>query len=186
MITVYLDLDGVLFNFNKMCAKFADIEYPSNHAFTQEGFWIHQFMSEDDFHKMVMSKEEFWADLEPFPWADKMIDIADEVTEGNWYFLTTQSPVPECFSGKAKSIHKHFADRDGLRKLIICKHKELLCHGGHDFLIDDLDKNINNWKKAGGSYFQWQEVTDDFDPKKISDRLASLKVYLTSIKNIYV
>lgn len=108
---VYLDLDGVIFNFKKAFDK-ALLKNPTQpYPQSQLGFFLN---------------------LEPIKNAIYAFEKLDE--EFDVYFLTAPSTKnPLCYTEKRLSIEKWFGF-EACRKLIICENKSLL---KGSYLIDD-------------------------------------------------
>lgn len=73
--------------------------------------------------------------------------------QGPVRFLTAPVPQVDCFAGKADWVSR-FRDGEGaadLERLVICRavDKNLLARP-HHILIDDRQKNIDEWQAAGG------------------------------------
>jgi 5'(3')-deoxyribonucleotidase len=169
---LFLDIDGLIANLIKSTCKRLDIKYPKNQIL--EYGWILPRLEESGRNishaYKIWSKEEIWENCELYPWSKKIVSLVYKYDK-KFRFLTKPTMSPECYSGKAKWIKKHFGRH--LNKLIICNgSKAILCRGLGDLLIDDCPKNIKEWQDAGGSTFYWKEVTDDFD---VSLRLIELE-----------
>jgi len=176
---VKLDMDGVIANFTKGACKVLGEPYPETEDLSDYG-WLFTKHGEAKCYSRIKG-HLLWTSLEKFPWADKLIDIVDTESRGDWIFLTKPMIDPWCYSGKAEWMMKHY--RRYLKRLtIIGEDKSLLVKDRKDVLIDDHPKNVKNWVDAGGSVFHWTEVGDKFDPEAIDSRLETLRQTLIQIR----
>ena len=67
---------------------------------------------------------------------------------GNIYLVTLSMPNLEAWSGKAAWVNKHLSFYN--TRLIITTASKLLLAGPNTLLIDDRDKNVEEFRKAGG------------------------------------
>lgn len=176
---VNLDMDGVIANFTKQACKVMGEPYPSNTVF-KDYSWVFDKHGKHSCYKR-MKGHHFWLEVEPFPWTQKLIDIVDKESDGNWMYLTKPMVDPFCYSGKAEWIMKH--RRNTLDKLtIIGSGKHHVARNVFDVLIDDKIGNCEDWTKAGGSAYFWEEISDDYDPEFVQQRLKHLTQYLHTLK----
>ena len=132
-IIICVDSDGVLFNFLKSACQILNVEYPKNYQFESDT-WLYdkcgltkkQFWSKINGHN-------FWANLEPFPWAPKLIDTIKRNTD-NWIILSKPSLDAGAYSGKFKSFQINFGI--GNRLWLAARNKEFFA-GPNKILIDD-------------------------------------------------
>lgn len=155
---IFLDIDGVLANWTKMACSVTNTEYPKDFQFPNQG-WLD---SKIGVKKIQSACEnlEFWSNLEKYPWSDEIVKTVSQSGK-EWRFLTKPMKTPHCFAGKAEWMFKHypyFWDR----MWIVTGTKSATCRNEGDLLIDDMDKNLEQWKSAGGSVFEWKEITDDY------------------------
>lgn len=145
--TVYLDLDGVMVNFIGSVNEHMGI--PKDTIPTKWN-WVKDFGFT---FKQVNNwcTKDFWANLE---WTQDGHDILRVVTykfaPANIYLLTTCMPNPETKSGKIEWIERHlpmYLDRAIILEPSVSKSK----YAKPDtLLIDDKDKNVEEFTKAGG------------------------------------
>ena len=140
--TVFLDMDGVITNFNKaVCAEF-DLPYPpQTYCFFPE---IRKEVNE-------FCNISFWRNLE---WMDDGREILRAImgTLGleKVYFLTGMMPNAGSGTGKLLWIHDNlpiYSDRVILHTLEVCKSS---LAKPDTLLIDDKDENVEEFAKAGG------------------------------------
>jgi len=172
-------MDGVIANFTKQGAKVMGEPYPSKFVFRQYS-WIFDKHGKSSCYKR-MKGHLFWTEIESFPWTQQLIDLIDKETNGDWMYLTKPMVDAYCYSGKAEWIMKH--RRETLNKLcIIGAGKHNVVRDVKDILIDDKIENCQDWVKAGGSAYFWEEISDDFDPAIVQQRLEHLTNYLRAVK----
>ena len=94
---------------------------------------------------------DFWANLEPLPWAHELVDLlAEKVGMENICILTSPIKTDGCVQGKRYYIKKHFPQFEEQSLIGRPKH---FCAGPTHALIDDHDGNIKRFAKAGGQTF---------------------------------
>jgi len=129
---IFCDLDGVLSNFDKQFIKFTGEDpdtYKEKHG--SEEFWD------------VTKRDKFWESME---WMPEGKDL--------WKFIKDYNPTilsrPAGDIESCKEQKRIWAKRElGDYKTIFSHHKEK--YASKDaVLIDDMKKNIDAWKDAGG------------------------------------
>lgn len=91
--------------------------------------------------------EQFWLDLKPLPWMDKVVALVEELSQGNWIIATVPSCCPSSYSGKAKWLKRHFGT--SFDKFAVTAHKHMFGSPG-SVLIDDREETIKKFRLAGG------------------------------------
>jgi hypothetical protein len=139
-MTLYLDLDGVLADFDKA----AGAQLGTDNIYKYEFIW-----GQSKFWQKINISEEFFADLEPMPDA---WDLLGAVRHLNPIILTA---LPHT-NAEAVDRQKREWVGDNLGyglEVITCqtKDKPNYCKPG-DILIDDRAINRDAWIKAGGTY----------------------------------
>ena len=142
MIT-YLDLDGVLVDFNKAACEILGVEYPPKKWHWHDGV-------PNGWNKLNAACDSlFWESLD---WAPNGHDILRTLTTyvkpENIYLLTTPMPNLDSASGKARWVHKHLPAYD--ERLIITRAPKHLFAGPDRLLIDDRVENIHKFAHYGG------------------------------------
>jgi hypothetical protein len=128
----FLDLDGVMADFDK--------HLHSQNKLTADG--------KTDWNAL---DEQWWTTMPPCDGAKGFFDDVRKM--GTTKFLTAPVLSAACFSGKAKWV-QGFVPESGkfiLKDLIICPsdNKSYLARPNH-ILIDDRQKNVDEWTAAGG------------------------------------
>jgi 5'(3')-deoxyribonucleotidase len=143
---VFLDMDGVLVNFNKGTFEAFGLNYDYHHPALNEWCYYKYFgISFEKFN--AVCDINFWANLE---WMHDGKQILDEIASrfGNIYLLTTPMPHPGSGTGKILWIEKHLP-RYAKRTIITQASKHILA-GPDCLLIDDKDENVSEFVAAGG------------------------------------
>lgn len=147
---VFLDLDGVLADFIGGVLKLHNLPY--SHIKDMKGsYGVAKYLnlSEKDFWGELNKHPDFWHSLSTTKEANDLVEnIYSLVDSSSVYLLTSPSRNEHAYSGKYLWVKKHFPDL--LPRLILTSHKHLLADRFH-ILVDDSDKNCNDFKKAGGN-----------------------------------
>lgn len=143
---IYLDMDGVLTNFEKGIFKAHNKEldllnWPKGESEITNiwGITIEEF-------REPMEDENFWINLEPDPQFDNLFKLLDSyIKRGELCIATSHSGLPGAASGKVKWLDKYCPNIP----YAITKHKYLFVNN-NSILIDDYDVNIEKFIKYGG------------------------------------
>lgn len=177
--TVYLDLDGVIANWAKAIFKADNKECPKE-IIDLDCYWAEEFISQERIAE-IMASEDFWANIELYPWGKKLVKIIDSAPIKDWYFLTKSPDHQAGKNGKTKWVKKHFPEH--LDKLIIVTGNKERYADENSLLIDDYDVNLEAWRGKGGIIFQWRELSEDL--AHIAEyRLENLSANLTQAKSL--
>jgi|TARA_A100001201_G_scaffold98961_1_gene85182 PAS domain-containing protein len=149
---VYLDMDGVLANFNK---RFEDLsgmtpsEFESKYG--KNKFW--DFIDED--HKV-----SFWVGIEEMPGAR---DLVQAVKNYNFELLTSPSTKKQSYLGKILWVRNHSDLFGGKPRINFKKAKEKHLIkpqlSEKDILIDDREDTIDRWNAAGGTGIHYRNIS---------------------------
>ena len=156
--TVYLDMDGVMVNFLGGLHKSLGVPYDTSHYPYEEGKWnmLTDIKGFDDVPATFEQcndacTESFWVNLNWTPDGRDILEIVTRMFDiRNIYLLTTCMPNPGTPSGKMQWIEKN---------LPIFKRQFIILGSGvgkglfaspDALLIDDRDKNIDEFIAAGG------------------------------------
>ena len=149
---VYLDMDGVIANFNK---RFKDIsgmspkEFESKYG-TKE-FW--NLIDEDN-------KISFWVGIEEMPGAKALVDY---VKKYNFELLTSPSAKKQSYLGKLLWVRNHSSLFGGKPRVNFrrAKEKHLVKDKltEKDILIDDREDTIERWNTAGGTGIHYKSAS---------------------------
>ena len=116
-------------------------------------------VSSGDFSRIVAKDPTFWSTTEWFPWADQLVGFLEDGFPGQWNFLSHCTSYPECASGKFKLLLDKFGQNVAKRAIFSFGPKWVVCKPD-DILIDDRERNCDEWEAAGGLAYQWREIGD--------------------------
>jgi 5'(3')-deoxyribonucleotidase len=150
--TVFLDMDEVLCDFTGGAARLFGVpraELDQNRAL---GVWsivepLHTTLG--GFGRMVCSAgEDFWANLQPTPWANEIVDLVSFFTE-DWWILTQPFAdcVECCCKGKQRWLNQFFGE--GFPRCRMQGNKHLLARE-NAVLIDDKEETVLQFRQFGG------------------------------------
>lgn len=148
---IFLDMDGVLFDFVSAALKVHGIQKSKAYAKWEPGYSeMHEAFgfSEDEFWSKINKKDKFWQELPQYEWIDKLYEKASEIAKT--LILSAPSKNPKSAYGKQICLQKWkgYGFRDWI--FTPAKHKKLLARPGA-LLIDDNDQNVEEFRKAGGN-----------------------------------
>lgn len=135
-MTIYLDLDGVI----------ADFEGRYLEVFGH----LHNSVSDDKMWENINSYPDFWSGIKPLPHAKEFYDtllLYDDVI-----ILTAcpKSDYKNVALHKKEWVKKHICPDVMVLPVMGGKNKALFMHREGDILIDDFGRNIKEWIKLGG------------------------------------
>lgn len=171
--TIFLDMDGVIVDFNKaVCDRF-ELPYPPQvyHFFPKIRTQVDKFCTEG-----------FWRNLEwMYDGRDILMAIKDTLGLEKVYFLTGMMPNVESGTGKLMWIRDNlpiYRKRIILHALKVPKH---FLARPDALLIDDKDENIDEFRAAGGNGIlvprPWNKAYKDSDVSSqiVKETLEKLK-----------
>ena len=149
---VYLDMDGVIANFDK---RFEDISGMSPKEFEakfgKKQFW--NLIDEDN-------KISFWVGIEEMPGAKALVDY---VKKYNFELLTSPSAKKQSYLGKLLWVRNHSSLFGGKPRVNFksAKEKHLVKDKltEKDVLIDDREDTIERWNAAGGTGIHYKSAS---------------------------
>ncbi len=163
---VFVDMDGVLANFNKAASQVFGLWYPSepaalhyNWVFEQYGRQHQRELPHEEFIDVLRGRTEFWATMGFYWWARRLTHHLS-AQQYEWYILTHCIDDPGCPFGKHTALKRHFGESIIKRTFMTFGTKHQMCRPG-DVLIDDADKNCVAWRQAGGVAFNWVDYTEN-------------------------
>ena len=142
---VYLDMDGVLADFDQRFRGLADMEPKEfEEKYGKNAFW--NFIDEE--HKI-----KFWVGIPVMPGAKELVDY---VRPYNYEILSAPSMKKQSRLGKILWVKNHTADVFGSKPIINFrqakeKHKIKPELSQFDILVDDRADTIDRWNAAGGT-----------------------------------
>lgn len=174
-VRIFLDMDGVVAYWEKAAAESCDIDYEDTdiREKLKGGERLDDMVGGDDvmWPKIDKAGEEWWQNLEKFPWADRLYEELNKLSD-DFSFLTSPSSNPVCASGKIKWLQKHFGNK--FKGFLIGKNKHL-CAGPNTILIDDDKKKVKKFREYGGHAYLWPHplvlLDGDKDPDDVIDEV---------------
>lgn len=179
MRKIFLDLDGVVVNFEKAIIELFNIT-PSEE--------VSNFLSQRDpainlaelvggkpifWKKVNQAGEDFWANMELFPWGmDLWHDLNKLCPEV--FILTAPSTHPLSVSGKVRLIQKYFKTN----KFLIGSGK-YACAAPNHLLVDDTPKKLDAFAEHQGKTYRFPYCS------KIMNNEISYERIINEIKQIY-
>lgn len=152
---VLVDMDGCTTNFVSGAMRLHNKPWPYDDPVMQGpagwDIYKHWGMSPADFWSGM--GYEFWSNLDPYPWAAELVDLAKQaVGSENVAFCTSPAHQPGCIEGKIDWCKAFFPDvpvviTRAVRGQPAPKH--FLAHPDV-ILIDDYDKNVDTFIEHGG------------------------------------
>ncbi|MCF8260345.1 MAG: hypothetical protein K9J12_06195 [Melioribacteraceae bacterium] len=175
--TVFLDMDGVSVDFvggvknllGEPGKTLDDWGIEEAYGFNEDGFWE----KVDTF--------EFWSTLEPYPGFDDFYKNLNEIVS-NVVYCSKPSRHPISASGKLEWMQIRYGKR--FRDYILTPQKHYLAKP-NTILIDDKDKNVEDFVNAGGKGIvipqTWNKFADLAEmswPDKYDRTLKLVKEYM--------
>lgn len=185
MTRLFLDIDGVLADFTTGVHRKLGIDYDPKrwpYKVGPEGWDFHNEIGMSFAELSALCDFEFWESL---PWHYDGRDILgvllryctiDEIT-----LLTTPMPHYMSASGKMAWLEKNLPAYKW-RTLICSAKKEILAPLPGSILIDDCQRNVDAWEKAGGTAIlvprpwnrQWYEANNA--PNIVNAHLSCMEI----------
>lgn len=140
MRTLYLDMDGVVADFNE-------------YAYRVHGFAPEVEYADDEWNQ-IAKNERLYRDLKKTPYADELVEYCKKFSEVNNYTICFLTAVPKsnklhwAFTDKVEWARTHFADIP-VHFGPYSKDKHFHCKRD-DILIDDRMSNVKEWRNVGG------------------------------------
>ena len=164
--TIYLDMDGVLADFNSAARKFLSASREEEQAAASGGRWPQEKW------RQLAQQKHFYRDLPKTLIADRLVELARqfEATLGWEVRILTAIPkdndMPEVFQDKFEWVNEFYP---GLRVHFgpYSDDKHLHCQSG-DILVDDRTSNCTQWRAAGGIAVQVRESTQEAALQELS------------------
>ena len=149
---IYLDMDGVLANFNQRFRDLSGMEPKEfENKYGKKAFW--NLIDEE--HKI-----KFWVGIKPMDGASALVDA---VKDYNYELLTSPSAKKQSYLGKILWVRNHTGDvfpskpRINFKKAKE-KHQIKSKLSQTDILIDDREDTIGRWNAAGGTGIVYKSI----------------------------
>lgn len=157
--TIYLDMDGVLADFHGSALAAHGVkethrdQWPTPGQDLQErlglGMHDHSSTSNERFWGPINLIQDFWINLEPFPWLKDLISLCDQYVSGTHGVVICSSPASS-WNGEDKRQKLNWLDKHEIyREVKFETHKASLSKPG-TLLIDDWEKQVDPFNQGEG------------------------------------
>jgi hypothetical protein len=148
MTTLYLDMDGVVADWDRAATEYLKTEFPVDVASKPEGRWPKHLWEE------LRKCDRFFRDIPKMTRADEMVALARRFRDELGYKLIFLTAIP-----RGNDCHWAFYDKV---LWVQARYPEIAVHFGpysedkhvhcepDDILVDDRYDNCESWKAAGG------------------------------------
>lgn len=170
--TILFDMDGVLADFFgsafELISKATGFDPSLIHLY-REHHGSHRMedyfgISRGEFWRIIDEDRGFWLNLEPLRHGVEAFRKLNSDPRFQVFVCTAPSSNPNCLTGKAKWLKKRL--RIGVDQVVFTTEKWLLANP-QTLLIDDYERNIEPFEKAGGFALQlpasWNTDTSKID-----------------------
>ena len=152
MPTLYLDMDGVLADFNTAARQFIQASQQEHEEAAQRGRWSNHHWQQ------LAEQDHFYRHLPKMPLADELVRVARQFLDFPDWRIRILSAIPsgndmhEAFHDKIDWINEHYP---GFRVHFgpYSHDKKHHCQPG-DILVDVRTSNCQEWREAGGTAVQ--------------------------------
>jgi 5'(3')-deoxyribonucleotidase len=145
---IYLDMDGVLFDFVAAFGKVLNIpDIPERLAPGVRNIAPQIGMTEDEmWEKIGRHGYGFWQEMREYPWFHELVDLVEK-NSSEWYILSSPARSSDSLKGKLESLKLMFGER--FRRYVFTPNKRLLA-GRNRILIDDHERHCEEFEDNGG------------------------------------
>lgn len=143
----FLDIDGVLANFGKRACEALGLPYQLDHPFFHDWYWYRNFGISDAEIDSVCGID-FWAGIQWMPDGKDILALVEHKFD-DIFLLTAPMPNPGSGTGKILWVERHLPKYK--KRLIVTQAPKSLFAGPNTTLVDDNDKNIDEFIAAGGT-----------------------------------
>lgn len=147
-----LDMDGVMVDFTGPALALHGTTQEKLYAAQEaKGQWEFEQLlriTPEEFWEPINQDMDFWEELPKTPEADELVaEVEKRFGRKNVGILTAPTQEESCFTGKRRWLLRHFPQFAS--RLAFAHDKSLFASPRH-ILIDDRDKNVKEFRKAGG------------------------------------
>ena len=139
--TVFLDIDGVLADFNKTATKIINAPYPPTK------YWWWDSFKDGKSRVNAACDISFWENLNWMPDGKKILALIEDYFS-TIYLLTAPMEHSGSYTGKIKWVYRHIPSYN--RKTIITPINKSVFAKPGVLLIDDSSDNVKDFKLMGG------------------------------------
>jgi hypothetical protein len=142
----FVDLDGVLVDFNRGACRRHGKDYPDPWPVGTGTIRVVLGLDQQSFWAPM--DEQFWADLEPLPDCHDLLRLLESVFgAANVCILSSPCHHPFGLAGKYRWILRHLP---GYARRYLIGPPKHFCAGPNKVLVDDLEENVRLFTEAGG------------------------------------
>jgi len=170
---LYLDMDGVLADFNLAAELVLNATPQENYEAAQRGRW-----PEAQWEKL-REQPRFYRTLPKTDMADQLVDLARQYRDQlGWHIamltaIPKNNDVPEAFQDKVEWVQEYYPDVP-IYFGPYSQDKAQHCHTARDILVDDRKDNCDQWRQAGGQAIRVYADNHREVVKELADRLEKL------------
>ncbi len=144
---VYIDMDGILADFNRGVRELCRMEPQSQNGKTD-------LKADDRMWEAIRETDHFYDRLDLIPGAKEMFDRLLEKYGDRFEILTgiprEERGIVTAAEDKIRWTRRMLSEKVKVRT--VCrKHKQQYCTGPESVLIDDREKTIREWREQGGT-----------------------------------
>ena len=148
MVKIYIDMDGVLADFERGVRELCNMQASSQAGKDEDPGY------DDRMWEAIRKVDHFYDRLELMPGAKEMFDLLYG-RYGDRVEILTGIPREErgIVTAKEDKIAwtRRLLSEDAAVHAVCRKHKQDYCTGPEDILIDDREKTIREWREKGGT-----------------------------------
>lgn len=159
---VYLDMDGVLADFNAHMAWFGVEDNETHFIHKPREQWTPSQIDLDRRVRLVMERADFWPTIPVMPGAKLLWDFCCQHFEV--YVLTATPNITETRERIARQKREWIRRELGPmpdERIVVCLRSEKKKYAKADaILVDDMPSNCDEWMKAGGAALLFKDAHD--------------------------
>jgi hypothetical protein len=142
----FVDLDGVLVDFNRGAIRRHGREHPDPWP---AGVWaVREVLGLDSESFWAPMDEQFWVELDPLPDCYDLLRLLESIFGAeNVCILSSPARSASALAGKYRWILRHLPGYE--RRYLIGPPKHF-CAAPGKVLVDDLEENVKRFSEAGG------------------------------------
>lgn len=163
--TIYLDMDGVLADFDGAMALRGVGNSSGHFLHLPKAQWSAEQLAADAAVRAEMLKPGFWPSLPVMPGARELLAVASQLVSPDCLFILTATPRGDPAVRAAVAAQKTAWAADNLgfdhMRVLTCLRSEKRLHAGPGrILVDDLASNCAEWRAARGVAVQFTSAAD--------------------------
>lgn len=150
-MSIFLDLDGVMCDWLTPACKLCNINIKDGvirHELKSGKFLQHLMLEQTMWDAVIGAGPGFWANLEPFPWMNRLWDTLNKL--GEVCILSSTSHISAAGMGKMQWIENHLKTKN----FLLGPAKKFCARKG-SILIDDTRHRVQEFIDHGGDAFHW-------------------------------